>query len=161
MRYTVKNFIKEKHIFDDIKNLLMSEKFPYFYYNYITHASDQKHFFFCHVLYRDGESKSPFFNQILMPLLGRLDFNYLHRAKVNLYTQCSEPLIAPAHSDIPIPHRVALFSINNNNGYTLFEDGTKISSVENECIVFDGKLKHSSVSQTNEKIRININLNLS
>ena len=62
---------------------------------------------------------------------------------------------------MPQKHMVALFSINNNNGYTLFENGDKILSKENQLILFNGDLKHCSVAQTDENVRINININLS
>ena len=52
-----------------------------------------------------------------------------------------------------------LYSINTNNGFTLFENGDKVLSKENRAIIFDGKIKHKSVSQTDKKVRINININ--
>ena len=64
------------------------------------------------------------------------------------------------HTDTPQKHMVALFSINTNNGYTLFENGDKVASVENQLVLFDGSLKHCSVAQTDENIRVNININI-
>ena len=157
----IKDFIKEKPIFDRLKTLLMSKDFPYYYHDFTANNLDRSNFFFAHVLHSNGEPKSNFFNQITMPLLGRLNFNYLHRAKINLFTKQEKHFVSEPHRDMDTEHYVALFSINTNNGYTLFEDGTKVPSVENQCLIFDGKTKHSSVTQTDEKVRININLNLS
>jgi hypothetical protein len=65
------------------------------------------------------------------------------------------------HRDFDEPHTVALYSLNNNNGFTYFEDTKeKIPSVENQLFLFDGLRRHCSVSQTNTKIRANININL-
>ena len=64
------------------------------------------------------------------------------------------------HTDLPEKHQVALYSVNTNNGYTLFENGDKAPSVENQLVLFDGSLKHCSVAQTDENLRINININL-
>ena len=63
------------------------------------------------------------------------------------------------HVDRYDSHMVGLYSVNTNNGYTLFEDGTKVESVENQMVIFDGKRKHCSVAQTDTKLRINININ--
>ena len=56
-------------------------------------------------------------------------------------------------------HKVLLYNINTNNGFTMFENGAKVSSKENQAILFDGKLKHRSVAQTDKIVRINININ--
>lgn len=65
------------------------------------------------------------------------------------------------HRDFDEPHTVALYSLNNNNGFTYFEDTKeKIPSVENQLFLFDGLRRHCSVSQTDTKIRANININL-
>ena len=157
----IKNFIKEKPIFNSIKKLLMSKDFPYFYHDSTANEFDKSNFFFAHVLHINGEPRSSFFNQLAMPLLGRLNFNYLHRAKINLFTKQEKHFVSEPHRDMDANHYVALFSVNTNNGYTLFEDGTKVPSVENQCLIFNGSLKHSSATQTDEKVRININLNLS
>ena len=65
------------------------------------------------------------------------------------------------HVDQPTKHTVALFSVNTNNGYTLFENGEKVVSVENQLVMFDGSIRHCSVAQTDENLRVNININLS
>jgi len=157
----INNFIQDKEIFEGIKNLLMSYTFPYYYYNHVAHENDRSDYFFAHILFDKDQQHSKYFNKITMPILGRLDFNYLIRAKVNCYTKKHEQIITEMHTDTPQKHMVALFSINNNNGYTLFENGDKILSVENQLVIFDGHLKHCSVAQTDKNIRVNINIDLS
>ena len=64
------------------------------------------------------------------------------------------------HTDtIRTKHTVGILSINNCNGYTEFEDGTILESKENSIVIFDGAIKHRSVGQTDENIRVNININ--
>ena len=155
------NFIKEKNIFNDIKNLLMANDFPYYYYESTAYEKDKSDFFFSHIMYDKDKQESKYFNTTTMPILGRLKFNYLERVKVNCYTKKHKQVITGMHTDMPQKHMVALFSINNNNGYTLFENGDKILSKENQLILFNGDLKHCSVAQTDENVRINININLS
>jgi len=162
----INNFIQDKSIFNNIKNLLMSSDFPYYYNNYVVNENDSKSdYFFSHIVYKDNQQTSDFFNKIIVPILDRLkelklDFNYLHRAKVNCYTKKHKEIQTEMHTDMPEKHTVAIFSINSNNGYTLFENKDKILSIENQLVLFDGSIKHCSVAQTDENLRININLNL-
>ena len=157
----INNFIQDKNVFLDIKNLLLSPNFPHYYNNYVADKKDVGDYYFVHILYKQGQQKSDYFNQVLMPILGRLNFNYLHRAKVNCYTKKHKHIKSAMHTDMDKNHTVALFSVNTNNGYTLFENGEKVVSVENQLVVFDGSIKHCSVAQTDENLRVNININLS
>ena len=95
-----------------------------------------------------------------MPILGKLNFKYLHRAKLNLYTKQNKQIKTSYHTDWNKEHTVALFSLNTNNGYTEFENGKKIKSEENNLVIFPGYLKHRSINQTDENTRINLNINL-
>ena len=56
-------------------------------------------------------------------------------------------------------HTTFVLSLNTNDGYTEFEDGTILESKENSIVIFDGAIKHRSVGQTDENIRVNININ--
>jgi len=49
--------------------------------------------------------------------------------------------------------------VNTNNGYTKFEDGTKVESVANRLVTFPANMKHKGTSCTDEKIRVVINFN--
>ena len=53
----------------------------------------------------------------------------------------------------------ALFSLNTCDGYTGFEDGTQIDSVENRVVFFDATKQHHSTSCSNAPYRLNINVN--
>jgi len=156
----IKNFIEDKKIAAAIKNLLLSATFPYYYDDSIATPEDKSDYKFSHLLYDKNQQFSEYFNQIAMPILGRLNFNYFHRVKLNCYTKKPTHIITGMHVDLPEKHQVALYSVNTNNGYTLFENGDKAPSVENQLVLFDGSLKHCSVAQTDENLRINININL-
>jgi hypothetical protein len=155
----INNFLDE-NTFNNFKELLLWNKFPWFYQHTVGTSLDESDFYFCHYLFNEQGQCSQYFPKIVMPILGKLSFNNLLRAKANLYTKKSKEIQTEFHIDSENPHTVALYSINKNNGYTFFEDGTKIFSEENTCIIFDGKIKHCSVSQTDTSIRVNININL-
>ena len=50
--------------------------------------------------------------------------------------------------------------LNTNNGYTKFEDGTKVISEENKLIIFDAGQKHSGTTNScDAPYRLVFNLN--
>ena len=53
----------------------------------------------------------------------------------------------------------SIYYLNSNNGYTEFEDGTKIESVANRLVLIDGSQKHCSTNCTDETVRVNIGVN--
>jgi len=156
----IDNFIDNQDIVNDIQSTLLGNNFPYFYNNYVAEPTDHSDYYFNHILFHQNEVKSDYYNQILSPLLGRLDYNYLIRGKINCYTRKEKHIEAGMHVDMNEKHFVGLYSVNTNNGYTMFEDGTKVKSVANQMIIFDGRMKHCSANQTDENLRINININL-
>ena len=156
----IDNFIDNADIVNDIQSTLLGNNFPYFYNNHISEPGDNSDFLFGHMLFHDEDVKSNYFNKILSPILGRLNFNYLIRAKINCYTKKEKHIETGMHVDMNEKHLVALYSVNTNNGYTLFEDGTRVKSIANQMAIFDGRLKHCSVSQTDKNLRLNININL-
>ena len=154
------NFL-DKELLKEYQNFLMGDSFAWSYQNKVSSENDNSDFFFCHSLFTNNQQVSPHFQNILMPILGQLKFKYLLRAKVNLYTKKNKEIPSEFHIDFEEPHTVALFSVNTNNGYTLFKkSGEKIYSKENQLIIFDGSLEHCSVAQTDETIRVNINIDL-
>ena len=52
-----------------------------------------------------------------------------------------------------------IYYVNTNDGYTVFEDGTKIDSVANRICIFPYYLKHSGTTCTNANRRIALNIN--
>ena len=90
-------------------------------------------------------------------------FTKIHilRAKANLNTRTFQHMRSGFHTDSSFPCKTAIFYINSNNGFTEFENGTTVESVENRIVVFDSRIKHTGVSCTNEKRRIVLNINYS
>ena len=156
----INNFIEDKEVFSKLKNTLIYGQFGWFYEECITFpGKDEGDFYFNHQLFQNDQQQSPWFNPITSPILGRLKYNNLIRARANCYTRKEKHFEHGWHTDSDDPHKVALYFVNKNNGRTDFENGEKIISEENTLIIFDGKLKHRSVSQTDEPLRITLNIN--
>jgi hypothetical protein len=152
------NFLDQKTLGAIKKEI---ELIPWYYSSHTAATIDVSNFFFFHLLYANGKVQSDrYFNSLLLPVLGKIDFQYLHRAKLNLYTKQEKKIKTQYHRDEDIPHTVYLFSLNTNNGYTEFKNGEKIQSKENTMAIFSGDLEHRSINQTDENTRINLNINL-
>ena len=156
--FEIKENFLDQETFTTIKKEI--ESMPWYYSSHTAGTSDVSNFFFYHLLYANGKVQSDqYFNSLLLPILGKIDFKYLHRAKLNFYTKQEKQIKTQYHRDDKIPHTVYLFSLNTNNGYTEFKNGKKIKSKENTMTIFSGDLEHRSVNQSDENTRINLNIN--
>lgn len=81
------------------------------------------------------------------------------RIKANFYPNTVEVKEHQPHSDADYSHQAALFSLNTCDGFTRMPDGTKVDSIENRIVIFDGGQIHNSSTTSNSKIRYNINFN--
>ena len=156
----IKNLLRPD-VFKQMQELVFSNDFPLFYVPTVGSKTDRSDFMFQHMLFYDNKQNSEHYNHLVSPILGKLDFNFLIRAKLNCYTKKEKFIYTDLHTDFGDPHYVALFSLNTCNGFTYFEDTKeKVPSVENQVCIFDGKRSHCSVAQTDTDLRINININL-
>ena len=165
----IDNFLPQD-IFDDMQSLLLNgdEKqiMPWFYRFAIADYDDTEGFVFGNDIFNRGDIPDmSLYQEIGVPVISRLPMNYLIRIKVNCHTRqtlrgSENYPKCRFHTDtIRTKHTVGILSINNCNGYTEFEDGTILESKENSIVIFDGAIKHRSVGQTVENIRVNININ--
>ena len=81
------------------------------------------------------------------------------RAKANLYIRREKLVHHKDHVDTKFPHKGAIFYLNDNDGFTVLEDGTEIESRANRVLLFDPSKPHHSTSCTSDKRRVNININ--
>lgn len=120
------------------------------------------HIFYNH---RDQFNVNPNIN-LLAFLLEKLRVEVLLRAKLNI-NPCTEKIITHGyHRDLThVPKRLeniamtAVYYINDNDGYTVFADGTRVESVANRIVIFPSNISHSGTTCTNQSFRAVINLN--
>ena len=157
----IKDNFLDKTLFNKIKNFMTSSYMPWFYNDEINDAND-KDYYFTHLFVADNKPTSNLSKNIIMPLMDKVNHKKILMAKANLFTKQNNNIEYGFHTDYPkdFKHTTVLFAINTNNGYTEFKDGTKVESVENRLIIFDGQLEHQSVGQTDTKQRINLNINI-
>ena len=158
----------EQTAFDDLQNLIMSFNFNWQYSTIIdscTSIKNEDNFQFVHVFYDDSVPRSPFLER-LNPIIEKIQPISFWRIKANLRTRLSKIDEIPFHVDIEgIPEEkskqwtTSIFYMNTTNGYTKFEDGTKVESVANRFVSFPANKKHTGTSCTDEKRKVVINFN--
>ncbi len=93
-------------------------------------------------------------------VLELLDMDVLVRAKANLRTKTATHEESQYHTDEGVTGGLTgIYYINTNNGYTKFEDGDIVKSVENTMVIFPNHLKHCGGSSTDTNRRLVLNIN--
>jgi len=154
----------DKKDFLFVHNLIMNEPFPWFYMDSYKETGLEKDktnnfSYYLHMLYDDNVPTSQYFEQIVPLIFNKIEFKSLIRVKVNSYLRENLLYEHDLHTDYNYSNKGAVFSINTCNGYTKFEDGTKVDSVANRLVLFDASKPHCSTNTTNQPRRVNININ--
>jgi hypothetical protein len=155
------NFLSKKE-FNKTKNFLTSSTMPW-YYN--KHQVYQKKDFsqFTHRFYFNDKVETwPEIYDTVSLIINKLKPDKLLRVKANLIINRGKNIAGDFHVDSNEPDlKIAIYYVNTNNGYTLLDPKhkIKINCEENKLLVFDGKILHSAVSQTDEDQRIVFNIN--
>lgn len=160
----IDNFIPEQ-IFQDIEESFCGENTAWYFFKTVDYSDED-----------DVENdKYQFSHNIWDPSIGVCSPNYdlissslnalncysVIRIKANLNVKTDiNKQIGSFHTDTLIPNATtAIWYLNTNNGYTLFQSGHKVESIRNRIVIFNSQIKHTGVSCTDEKCRILINFN--
>ena len=151
------NFLPQDE-FTNMKKILMSDGFPWFYNDRITDEKDPSPFYyFYHMFYKDPGIISEGFS-LFHNFLKKIECKRLLRLKGNLHVNQNIKRKNPPHRDYNFPHKGCIYYINNNNGPTYIGKKSVLPQ-ENRAIFFDPSILHSSSECTDAKIRVNININ--
>ena len=173
------NFLTQTE-YEALYNVFNSHEVNWYYDDFINSPIDDDsdyNFQFVHPIYHYNENGPLFLEdsenwynrlrliksshkKLIDPILSKLNVEVLLRMKFNMNIRTNEIIESNFHVDLDLnTYKIAIFYLNNNDGYTLFECGEKIESVANRVVIFDGKLKHCGTSCTNQKNRIVLNIN--
>jgi len=144
---------------DQLESIINNPFFPWFYQTVQTWDDDP---FFCHVLYHADEPRSEFYKPVQNIFKKYINWSSMYRLNVNLCPKIGST--SNFHTDTNGKDNeevmtTSIFYLNTNNGYTEFEDGTKVESIANRMVTFPANLKHRGTSCTDEKTRVVINFN--
>ena len=115
--------------------------------------------FFAFIIWRQPEGiVSQWFEQ-LVPIVEKLNYKALLRIKANMYPSTEKLHEHDPHEDYTFNNKSAIYYVNSNNGFTVLEDGSKIESVKNRLLIFDGSRQHYSTNCTDAQVRVTLNFN--
>ena len=119
----IDNFLSD-NVADQIENSIIQDNFPWYYTGKGVYNSNV--YFFSHSLLNNGK-KSDYADEILLPLVSKMDGKKLLRAKINCYTKTENYTHYPYHydNDEDKDIKVAIYYVNTNNGYTEVKDKGK------------------------------------
>tara|TARA_R100000742_G_C4203662_1_gene32041 strand:- start:66 stop:572 length:507 start_codon:yes stop_codon:yes gene_type:complete len=162
----IDDFLHPKE-FEEIKMCMESQAFPwYFNKSSKVYGEDGKcqhtHMFFEIAKKECGERKSEWLD-MWNNFMIKVESTKCYRIKANMTLKLSSQ--KPDDQDWHIDDqedalKTALFYINDNNGYTEFENGIIVGSSANRVCIFDSNLTHRGVGHTlpeNHRIIVNFN----
>ena len=147
-----------------LKETLLGEEFPWYYIPYkvgeegasVNTLTDYQ---FIHGFYKEMSPRSSYI-EILNPILSVLNPAAILRIKANLTPRSENIVNYEMHIDAEnFRGKTAIYYVNDNDGYTSFEDGSTVESKENRLVIFDSKIPHAGTTCTDQKVRCVINFN--
>ena len=160
--HVVDNFLSDNDFKVVQENLLY--RITWKYEEFVDYQNEEgDNFQFTHSFFKNNQIDSQHIN-LIKPILDKLRVKEYFRIKANLQTKTHKIQTNNFHTDITgnwgvIPYTTSIFYVNSNDGYTVFEDGTKVNSVANRICIFPHWMKHSGTTCTNANRRIALNLN--
>ena len=140
----------------NIEKQLIDNYFPWYYTD--SNIKGGSYYQFTHLLVLNEQINSNYFEVLAKPILDKIKYKKLLRVRVNLFTRDSKNIACPKHQDDGEPHKVCVYYVNTNNGYTFLDQGGKVDSKRNRALFFNGKIMHQVFTQTDTKRRLTINI---
>ena len=163
----IDNFLGRNDFIKIFEGIERRETFPW-YLNHGVNTRNDGNIQFTHLFFQNGRICSDSF-QFIEPILNKLKIDDyekdLLKVKINLLHRTDDVLVHGLHVDNLDEETnentmTAIYYINTNNGYTLFEDGATIQSYANRLVKFPATIKHSGATNTDDiKYRMVLNIN--
>ena len=168
MSIVIKENFVPQDFFTKMQNLFFGKEFPWYLGEPIDMdvldpdplCNPLDNFQLGHTFYLKDKPVSPYYNVCIKPFVKALGIKHLLRIKINLNPRTENIIKHGFHVDNNYDDSLtSILYLNTNDGYTEFENGTKVESVENRLVTFDTPLKHTGTTCTNQKYRLTLNLN--
>ena len=118
-------------------------------------------FMFSHMFYTKFTPQSELYFKYIEPLLTNMQIKSLIEIKANLTTRTEKIIKHGFHTDYTEVNNsfTSILYLNTNNGYTEFENGTKVESIKNRVVTFPISYRHTGTTCTDKPFRSVINFN--
>ena len=102
--------------------------------------------------------------ELIYPILQKLQPCAIIKIKANLVMATDTIVEHGLHRDVEDAEhlsdlKTSILYLNDNDGYTMFEDGTKVQSVANTMVTFPNDIRHTGSTCTNSNCRLVLNFN--
>ena len=152
----VDNFLPEDQ-FRIIQNNFLNYRFPW---AFVPQAYSGERAQLVHEFWNPVEGNISEHKQLMIPFINRFKPAAILRIKANLQPKNIEIYEDPLHVDLHMVEcTTSIFYVNTCNGYTHFEDGSRVDSVANRVVTFPSQTKHAGTTCNDQSSRIVINFN--
>lgn len=172
----IDNFLsQEEHeklrhkMLDSINVATHSDALPWYIQNSKVGEEDRQdgriyNYQFIHMFYGQFDQTDAYVSEhvsSIYPFHDALKIKVPLKIKGNLTPITPSIFVYGLHVDIEaaFKFKTAIYYVNDNDGYTLFENGQKVESVANRICIFDGNIQHTGSSCTDQRFRCVINFN--
>ena len=147
-------------VFRQIQDYMLGLEYRWYFGAGVADPDDTENYQFIHKIHEGPYIDNPNDYQVVYPLLEVLQPQSILRIKANLLTRTPKNLVHGLHTDVIAPGALtAVYYLNSNDGYTIFDDGDKVESIANRIVIFPANIPHSGATCTDEQRRVVINLN--
>ena len=164
------NFLPVEY-FEFLHNELVNHYFPWYSTKIVNDTQENRlnNLQFVHIFYHEHSPISGMV-PILQGCLEKIKPISVYKVKANLMP-CQNKIVEHGmHIDVedeqdpqlPFtlpPITTSILYMNTNDGYTKFEDGTIVKSVQNRFVTFPNYLKHTGTTTSDSEYRMVINFN--
>jgi|TARA_B100000085_G_scaffold266360_1_gene274963 phage anti-repressor protein len=171
MIQVIDNFLDQES-FLEIKKEIFSDDFPWYFSDvksYEENNWEEDELYNCqhvHTFFAVRTRERSGWYSLLIPILKRLKARDIIRIKVNSTPKTERVIKHNFHVDIDDAKEfgypsstTTVYYLNTNDGYTEFETGERVNSVENRMVIFDSTTRHRSTTCTNQRRRVVLNFN--
>jgi len=155
--------VLNKYDWDKIYPVVTGMHFPWFWSPGVIEdnsCDELDNYQFCNTVYYPPQIIQSNYLTTLSPIWQSLEMRSLLRLKLNMNPRTTEIVEHGHHVDFPWEDSYSgVFYFNTNDGYTKFEDGTKVESIANRMVIFPTNIKHTGTTCTDQQSRIVLNIN--
>jgi len=151
--YRIQDNFLPVNLFQDLVDTLLSGGFEWYHHH---DKYNDELVYFNHMFYWNYGFQSKFHNK-LGAIMERLSPQAIVQIRANLFNRTVGKVkeFAPM-GNYNFPHKVLLYTINANDGYTKLPDGTKIYSRDNRAVFFETDKPYVDTSCTNDVFRMTL-----
>ena len=167
----IDNFLDRKS-FLELREEIFSNDFPWYFSDVKTYSDtnwEENELYNCqhvHTFFAVRTKVKSRWYSLLVPILKRLKARDIIRIKINSTPKTERIIKHNFHVDIDDAKEfgypsstTTVYYLNTNDGYTEFETGERVNSVENRMVIFDSTTRHRSTTCTNQMRRVVLNFN--